>query len=216
MKEKPNEWVSIADLMAGVMAVVMLLLVISVLQRTYAEVRHKQEKEQGAVSQKRQVTDLLKELQQSLQNQGSGGLVAFDVDAGKITLRDNIFDKGSACVTQQAQGALKSIEARIATFLAQSRQGQIMVEGHTDSLPVTRPVTDFARFCTVYDDNYTLSAARAREARRLLIGVVKEDEARRVVVAGYGDSHPLTGINPADARNRRVEVHFVALEQPRQ
>ena len=29
MKDKPNEWVSISDLMSGVMAVVMLLLVMS-------------------------------------------------------------------------------------------------------------------------------------------------------------------------------------------
>lgn len=47
MKDKPSEWVSISDLMAGVMAVVMLLLVMSVLQKTYAELKHKQELEQG-------------------------------------------------------------------------------------------------------------------------------------------------------------------------
>ena len=41
MQKKPSEWVSIADLMSGVMAVVMLLLVISVLQQTYAEIKHK-------------------------------------------------------------------------------------------------------------------------------------------------------------------------------
>ena len=45
MKKKSNEWVSIADLMSGVMAVVMLLLVISVLQNTYAEMKHKQQLE---------------------------------------------------------------------------------------------------------------------------------------------------------------------------
>ena len=44
MQKKPSEWVSISDLMSGVMAVVMLMLVISVLQNTYAEIKHKQEK----------------------------------------------------------------------------------------------------------------------------------------------------------------------------
>jgi len=39
MKDKPNEWVSISDLMAGVMAVVMLMLVLSVLQNKVAEVK---------------------------------------------------------------------------------------------------------------------------------------------------------------------------------
>ena len=45
MKDKPNEWVSISDLMSGVMAVVMLLLVMSVLQKTWSDIKHKQEME---------------------------------------------------------------------------------------------------------------------------------------------------------------------------
>ena len=58
MRDKPSEWVSISDLMSGVMAVVMLLLVISVLQKTYAEIKHKQEM-QGSQSnqQKKNGTD---------------------------------------------------------------------------------------------------------------------------------------------------------------
>jgi len=39
-----NEWVSISDLMAGVMAVVMLLLVVSVLQNQFAELKRQEEK----------------------------------------------------------------------------------------------------------------------------------------------------------------------------
>ncbi len=55
MKDKPTEWVSISDLMAGVMAVVMLLLVISVLQKTFAEIKHKKEMEQGVAAQRQQL-----------------------------------------------------------------------------------------------------------------------------------------------------------------
>ena len=39
MKDKPSEWVAVSDLMAGVVAVVMLLLIISVVQQTYAELK---------------------------------------------------------------------------------------------------------------------------------------------------------------------------------
>ncbi|MDD2729044.1 OmpA family protein [Malikia sp.] len=212
MKEKPTEWVSISDLMAGVMAVVMLLLVISVLQRTFAEIKHKQEMEQGVAAQKKQLSAALNDLKVSLQSQGSEELVAVDINSGKITLRDNVFDRGSACITKRAQDAIRGIEPRIMEFLRQNTHGQVVVEGHTDNLPVSRPVTDFARFCTVYDDNYTLSAARAREARRLLVGDVADDQAGRVIVAGYGDSHPLDNVQPSDSKNRRVEVHFVLQE----
>ena len=212
MKDKPTEWVSISDLMAGVMAVVMLLLVISVLQRNFAEIKHKQEMEQGVAAQKKQLSAVLNDFKESLKSQGSEELVAVDISSGKITLRDNVFDRGSACITKRAQDAIRGIELRIAEFLQQNVHGQVVVEGHTDNLPVSRPVTDFVRFCTVYDDNYTLSAARAREARRLLIGEIADDRARRVIVAGYGDSHPLGTVPPSDSRNRRVEVHFMLQE----
>lgn len=209
MKDKPNEWIAISDLMAGVMAVVMLLLVMFALKL----ISQKQEMQQGVGAQKRVATKMLEELQLSLKQQGTGELASFDVSAGKIILRDSVFDKGSACITPLAKEAIKKIEARIAPFLSQTQFGQVIIEGHTDSLPVSRPVIDLERFCTVYDDNFTLSAARAREARRLLVGDVKAEEARRIVVAGYGDSHPLPGIAPEDARNRRVEIHFLVQDQ---
>jgi len=36
-----------------------------------------------------------------------------------------------------------------------------------------------------------------------------DQQAKRVIVAGYGDSQPLPNIDPSDERNRRVEVQFV-------
>ncbi|AOZ04702.1 OmpA/MotB family protein [Cupriavidus malaysiensis] len=209
MKEKPNEWVAIADLMAGVMAVVMLLLVLSVVQRQYAEIRHKAEMEQGSAAYRKHITEMLQDMKQTFSSQGLEGLVSIDSDAGKITLRDGVFSRGSACITPEAKMAIAQIEAKVADYLARIPGGQIYVEGHTDNLQVSRPVTDFAHYCTVYDDNYTLSAARAREARRLLIGKLGSQVAKRVVVAGFGDSHPLANVASEDARNRRVEVRFV-------
>lgn len=52
-------------------------------------------------------------------------------------------------------------------------------------------------------------AARAREARKLIVGELNPNMARRVIVAGYGDSQPISGIPPEDARQRRIEVRFV-------
>ena len=209
MKDKPNEWVSISDLMSGVMAVVMLLLVMSVLQKTYAELKHKQEIEQGGAAQKRKLDTMLGELQQSISAQGAAELVAFDIGGAKITLKDNIFQKGSACITTEAAVALKSIQGRVSLFLKENEGATVFVEGHTDNIPVSQPVTDYSRFCTVYDDNFTLSAARAREARKLLIGNLSEQDAKKFIVAGYGDSQPLSGLLGEDAKNRRVEVQFM-------
>jgi len=210
MKEKPNEWVAIADLMAGVMAVVMLLLVLSVVQKQYADVRHKAEMEQGSAAQRKHIAQMLQDMKAAFAQQGAEGLVSIDAQAGKVVLRDNVFARGSACITPEARAAFAQVEDKISAYLDSMPGGQIYVEGHTDNLQVGRPVTDFSHFCTVYDDNYTLSAARAREARRLLIGKLDAQVAKRVVVAGFGDSHPLANVPPEDARNRRVEVRFVA------
>lgn len=208
MKEKPNEWISISDLMAGVMAVVMLMLVLSVLQNKFAAFKREQEKNTGQAAEQRKLNDLMHSMQDAVAQQGDSGLVAFDIGSGKITLRDKIFARGSACITPEAKAALAKIAPRVAEFIQESTSAQVFVEGHTDNLQVSNPVTDFSRFCTVYDDNFTLSAARAREARKLLVSSLDAQKATRVIVAGFGDSQPLRNLSPGDERNRRVEVQF--------
>ena len=193
------------------MAVVVLMLVISVLQNTYAEIKHKQAMENSQQSDRQKVANLLADIQASVAAQGAGNLIDFNMEQSKITLKDNIFARGSACITPEAKTAFSNIEDKITSFLQQSSNAKIFVEGHTDNIPVSRPVTDYQRFCTVYDDNYTLSAARAREARKLLIGQLDPSIAKRIIVAGYGDSQPIKGISPEDGANRRVEVRL-ALE----
>ncbi|MFJ4456804.1 flagellar motor protein MotB [Pseudomonas sp. NPDC089392] len=215
MKEKPNEWVSISDLMAGVMAVVMLLLVLSVLQNKFAALKREQEKAQGAQTEQQRVVDMLKSMRSTMDDEGESGLVSFDLTGSKITLRDRVFARGSACVTDEARHALSSLGPKIAEFVSGSAQAQVFVEGHTDNVQVSRPVTDYSKFCTVYDDNFTLSAARAREARKLLIALLDEQQAKRVIVAGFGDSQPLPGLEPGDEKNRRVEVQFLTRPAPR-
>jgi len=213
MKDKPNEWVSISDLMSGVMAVVMLLLVMSVLQKTWSDIKHKQEMEQGINAQRARVGEMLGNIKTTLDGTANEGLVALDVNSQKITLRDGVFNRGSACIASQASQALATIETQVVRFLTEFRSGQVYIEGYTDNLPVTRPVTNFESFCTVYDDNFTLSAARAREARKFIVGDLAPAFARRVIVAGYGDSQPIPGFAPEDARQRRIEVRFVLPEK---
>lgn len=207
MKDKPSEWIAISDLMAGVMAVVMLLLVISVVQKQeMARLAHAKDPRQ------QKLTQLLDELSTSLSKNAGKDMVALDTSAKKITLRDGIFNRGSACMATASQPALENVRQKLTRFLHDIPEGQVYIEGHTDDRPVARPVTDFSAYCTVYDDNYTLSAARAREARKLLASALPETDAKRIVVAGFGDSQPLAGIPPEDARQRRVEIRLVIPE----
>ncbi|MBG7620808.1 OmpA family protein [Herbaspirillum sp. AP02] len=166
------------------------------------EQREQDQREQG-------VTGVLRQVQNVFAQQGASRLVAIDTEAGTITLKEGAFRRGSACVEPEARAAFAQVEQRIADYLKQNPAGRIYVEGHTDDKPVKAPVTDVRAYCTVYDDNITLSAARAREARLLLIGRSAPEAARRVIVAGYGDSQPLPGLAASDERNRRVEVRFI-------
>lgn len=138
MKKKSNEWVSIADLMSGVMAVVMLLLVISVLQNTYAEMKHKQQLEGSRDSQQKNMIKTLNDIKQEVSLQGGTDLIDFNIEQGTITLKDSIFAQGSACITPKAAHAFTNIKGKIETFLKSSNQAGIFVEGHTDNIPVSK------------------------------------------------------------------------------
>lgn len=261
MKDKHSEWVVVANLMTGVVAVLVLMLAVmraggpAALQaqadqaRAAAQVaaaatpaatavtptapaapaapaaaapaqaqpqapaqqaaQAPEGSAAGTESQGPGLTVVLRQVQTVFAQQGAASLVAVDTEAGKITLKEGAFRRGSACVEPEARAAFAQVEERIAAYLRQNPAGRIYVEGHTDDKPVKAPVTDHRAFCTVYDDNITLSAARAREARLLLIGHSAPEAARRVIVAGYGDSQPLPGLDASDERNRRVEVRFV-------
>jgi chemotaxis protein MotB len=210
MKEKPSEWIAISDLMAGVMAVVMLLLVLAVLQKSANEIHYQEELAKSNQNTYAPVTQLTHALAKKLDIKGANELMAVDLRNNKLTLRDGVFERGSACLTKEAQSAIASVQTELSGFLTENPKARILVEGYTDNMPVRTPVTDFQRFCTVYDDNFTLSAARAREARRALLGTaLNSNVAKRIVVAGFGDSHPLQDVPPSDSRNRRVEVQFL-------
>ncbi len=212
MKDKQSEWVAISDLMAGVLAVVMLLLVVAVLQKGVSELRYQDELAKLKGSKDDAVVKVTQALDMMISQRGAAGLMALDRRTHRLTLRDGVFERGSACLKPEVKSAIAEARAEIANFLLDTPNARILVEGHTDNIPVTREVTDKKRYCTVYDDNFTLSAARAREARLALIGALDPAVARRVVVAGYGESRPLAAIDPGDSKNRRVEVQFTVEE----
>lgn len=208
MKDKPSEWVAISDLMAGVLAVVMLLLVVAVLQKAVSELRYQDELSKLKGGKNEAVARVIQALNATIEQRGTAALMALDTRTHRLTLRDGVFERGSACLTPEVKQAIAAMREEVARFLLETPEARVLVEGYTDNVQVTREVIDKKRFCTVYDDNFTLSAARAREAREALIGTLDRSAARKVIVAGYGDSRPLPGIDPADSKNRRVEVQF--------
>lgn len=197
------------------MAVVMLMLVLSVLQKNASEIAYKEELAKAKISKKDPVATMMNTLGTMIHTHSLAEFIFLDTQTSRMTLRDGVFERGSACLKPEARTAVESVQKYLDDFLRENPKACIFVEGYTDNVPVKKPVLDYQRFCTVYDDNFTLSAARAREARKYLIGSLDDDAARRIVVAGYGESKPLSGIDPADSRNRRVEVFFMVEQEVR-
>lgn len=215
MRDKPNEWVSIADLMAGVVAVVMLLFVVAVMQIKEGTGSREACRElvlahvNKTASVETKIADRLQAIRSAISKQGLEKLIYVDLDTLKITFRENTFESGSACVAESNKGVILEVGTLSDQLLSDISGVEVYVDGHADA-NVAGISTDM-RKCAFYYDNYTLSAGRANEVRRLIINRLTKNEAKnRVIVTGYGESRPVNGLNANDPRNRRVELRFVA------
>ena len=116
----------------------------------------------------------------------------------KVTLVDKIlFDTGKVDVSEKG----KKVLLDLADSLRENRNQNIVVEGHTDDVPIGLGLVER------YPTNWELSAARA-------IGVVRflqekgELEPERLSAAGYSYFRPLASNDTAEGRrkNRRIEI----------
>ena len=214
-KDKSNPFVSISDLMAGVTAVVMLLLVVSVVRTAInaAEIEHqKQIHEQERIDRKnRGVRQAIKEIKENLSR--NTDISWINVQDTIITLGDKSFKSASACLDKDVELALKkNVAPVLAQNLRKFKNINIQIEGHSDAIPLGRVVSDTRTNCAAFDDNYSLSASRAREARKAVLDGLQGDTAiaRRISVAGYGPDRLINTDDPGAAENRRVEIRLVA------
>ena len=104
-----------------------------------------------------------------------------------------LFNAGDATLLPESTGVL----GRIADVLREAPAGNILVEGHTDSTPISN---------AKYASNWELSSARAGAVVRYLVG--RGIEPHRLAAIGRADNFPLVaGNDPASrAANRRVTL----------
>jgi chemotaxis protein MotB len=111
-----------------------------------------------------------------------------------------LFDSGAAELKPQAAPVL----AQVALLLRKEAVHKVMVEGHTDPVPIRG---------SVFPTNWELSTARAsRVVRALIAGGVNES---RLSAAGYAALHPIAPNDTAAgrSRNRRVEIVLLRSRQ---
>lgn len=115
-----------------------------------------------------------------------------------LRISDNaLFASGSAEVREEG----RKLALAIADMLTAYPQYDVVVSGHTDNVPIHNE-----RF----RDNWDLSAARALNFMKILLGNKELDPARFSSI-GYGEYRPVADNDTPEgrARNRRVEVSII-------
>ncbi|MBN2862329.1 MAG: OmpA family protein [Bacteroidales bacterium] len=112
-----------------------------------------------------------------------------------VSMSDKLlFQSGSSAVEVKGREALKVL----ADVLNKNTDIDILVEGHTDNVPIKT---------AVYKDNWDLSVARATSIVRILT-VDYKIEPERMTASGKGEYFPKADNNTSEgrARNRRTEI----------
>ncbi len=104
-----------------------------------------------------------------------------------------LFPSGSAVVNQKGQAALQTV----AQALNNNPDINVVVEGHTDSIPIRKS----------FEDNWALSVARATSIVRILTNTYAV-EPTRVTASGRSYFEPVDANSTPEGRqrNRRTEI----------
>lgn len=111
-----------------------------------------------------------------------------------VSLQESLlFPSGSAVVNEKGKTALQTV----AQALNNNPDINVVVEGHTDSIPIRKS----------YEDNWALSVARATSIVRLLTNTYAVDPTR-VTASGRSYFEPVDSNSTPEGRqrNRRTEI----------
>lgn len=172
------------------------------LNQTQAEVLAQQQR----LQQLQNLIDRQRQATESLRAKIAQALNAFNADQLTVSMKNGrvyvslseslLFPSGSAEVNAGGKEALKTL----AQALNQNPDINILVEGHTDSIPITKR----------FPDNWALSVARSTEIVRILTRDFSVAPAR-VTASGRSSYEPLESNETPEgrAKNRRTEIILV-------
>ena len=223
-EEQESYFVSMADMMVGLLFVFIILLLYFALQFRQTT--------QDLSSAEQSRAAILKRLDRQLRDHG----LAVSIDTGSGVLRlpeDVLFDVGRADLTPRGQQAVKLLGQAMAEVLpcytyprpatgcpvTKQHVDAIFIEGHTDSDPMAGQ--------GLIRDNLDLSVIRATNTFRALVAATPTLGAMRnlpfgqlpgqgapqpiLSVSGYGADRPVdpSGTPDAKRRNRRIDLRFL-------
>jgi chemotaxis protein MotB len=144
--------------------------------------------------------DVLNKLRQTI----ADALINFKADELSVNVKDGnvyvsleeklLFKSGSSDVDPKGKQAL----AKLATVLNNTKDINVMIEGHTDNVPIKS---------TKFEDNWALSTTRALSIVRILT-VENGFDSHRIIASGRGEFYPVKSNQTPEGRgsNRRTEI----------
>lgn len=211
---------SVSDLMSALMFIFIIALAVFVLS-----FKEQQQRLTGTSEERER---LLRRIAAELRRQGETRIAVYP-DQGVIRFGEAIlFDSGKAEVKTEGVLAIERLRRVLEEVLpcyaeqydlqkcgddgTRGKVDAVFVEGHTDSQPVRR-------WGAAFDDNWDLSAARARRVYHSLVtadgalGLLRNTNSESLFsVSGYADSRPVD-VNRLDP-NRRIDLRFVMVPPP--
>jgi chemotaxis protein MotB len=141
------------------------------------------------------VENLRKKMADALTGFSSNELTVFTKNGRVyVSMQESLlFPSGSAMVNDKGKAALQTV----AQALNNNPDINVVVEGHTDSIPIRKS----------YEDNWALSVARATSIVRLLTNTYAVDPTR-VTASGRSYFEPVESNSTPEGRqrNRRTEI----------
>lgn len=161
------------------------------------------EAEQRRLLELRRLLQQQSEAVENLRKKMADALVGFNSDELSVFTKNGrvyvsmqeslLFPSGSAQVNEKGKSALQTV----AMALNNNPDINVVVEGHTDSIPIRRS----------FEDNWALSVARATSIVRILTNTHAVDPTR-VTASGRSYFEPVESNSTPEgrARNRRTEI----------
>ena len=198
---------SISDLMAGLVAIFILVLCYYILtySKTTDELR-------GNTVMR---TQILQEITSALKKENI--LIKVDEKRGILTLPEGAvyFPSGYAETNAEGEAVIKQL-SEVLYFVLQKKQYKgkvetIFIEGHTDNVPVS--------IYNYYQNNWNLSTARAVETWHLMLkyqpelGELENNNSAREKLfscSGYAETRPIASNDTEEGKeaNRRIDIRF--------
>jgi flagellar motor protein MotB len=228
-EDESNYFMSISDIMSGLMFIFILILAIFVVDFMIASKDF-----QDNINQLKENQEMRSEMLIDVQSQLAKLNVDIDIDIehGVLRLNENAirFTSGLAELTQEQQLRLQTVAKVLATILpcygtnapvndiclprTKGKLDSVFIEGHTDNVPIVGDLTK------KFKNNWELSTARAiytyqqiTSSQVVLTEMTNTNNQPIISVSGYGDGRPVPNHEYStptnDPINRRIDIRFI-------